>query len=81
MTTSANLLIESILSLPQTQRAELALRVLQSLDQPGEEISSGEFGQQLRSRVEKYRSGEIESVSLDEAREIIEKRISAGPSN
>ncbi|WP_210417790.1 addiction module protein [Bythopirellula goksoeyrii] len=81
MATSANPLIESILSLTQTQRAELAVQILQSLELPGEEISSEEYGQELRSRVEKYRNGEMESVSLDDAREILEKRISAGPSN
>jgi len=81
MATSATPLIDSILSLPQTQRAELAVQILQSLELPGEEISSEVFGQELRSRVEKYRNGEMESVSLKEAREILTKRISAGPSN
>ncbi|MCG8449991.1 MAG: addiction module protein [Pirellulales bacterium] len=73
--------MESALSLPQSQRADMARQLLQSLDQPGEEISAEEFSQQIHDRVEKYRSGDIGSCSLDEAREIIEKKIAEGPNN
>ena len=78
MSTDSHDLIESALSLPQPQRADLALQLLQSLDQPGEEVSAEEFGQELRERVKEYRAGEVESHSLEEARAAIARRISEG---
>lgn len=80
MTTPANDLVESALSLPPTDRADLALRLLQSLTPPGEEVSDLEFSQQLQERVEKYRAGDITSVGLKEARAAIEQSLSRRPS-
>ncbi|MCA9229606.1 MAG: addiction module protein [Planctomycetales bacterium] len=78
MSTSDDPLIESALALPQAQRADLALQLLQSLDPPGDEIAADEFGQQLRQRIEEYRRGEIASSTLDEARAAIERNLSEG---
>ncbi len=69
----------SALSLPHDQRADLALQLLQSLELPGDVVSAEEFGQALRKRVEGYRAGAVESNSLDEARAIIERRLSDQP--
>lgn len=81
MSTSQNPFFETALSLPPSERADLAFQLLQSLDQSGEEITSSEFGSELRSRVESYRRGDIASSSLDEARAIIERRLSEGSAN
>lgn len=75
---SQNHLFESALSLPQDQRANLALQLLQSLDPPGEEIPAEEFGNELRNRVEGYRRGDVKSSSLEEARSIIQQGLSKG---
>jgi putative addiction module component (TIGR02574 family) len=75
MSASQNPFFATALSLPQSERADLAFQLLQSLDVPGEEVGSDEFGVELRTRVASYRRGEIESSTLDEARAIIERRL------
>ncbi len=70
--------LESALALPQSQRADLAFQLLQSLDPPGKEISTEQFGASLHERVKSARSGDIESHNLDEARAIVEKRLAEG---
>jgi putative addiction module component (TIGR02574 family) len=71
-------IFESALSLPQPQRADLAFQLLQSLDPPGEEVSSEEFSAELLGRIEKYHRGEVKSFSLDETRALIEERLREG---
>jgi Putative addiction module component len=67
-----NQLIETALALPQTQRADLAFHLLQSLGSPGEEVSTEEFGAELFDRVENYRRGELDSFSLEETRSLLD---------
>jgi putative addiction module component (TIGR02574 family) len=62
--------------LPQSERADLAFQLLQSLTPPGEEISSEEFGAELHERVEAHRHGKLQSFSLDETRAIVQQRLS-----
>jgi putative addiction module component (TIGR02574 family) len=72
-------LFQTALSLPQAERADLAFQLLQSLDPPGEEVSSEVFGLELHERIESSRNGTIGSFSLEEARAIIGQRLSQGP--
>jgi putative addiction module component (TIGR02574 family) len=76
MSLSQNSVFESALSLPQPERADLAFQLLQSLSPPGDEISTEEFGAQLRQRVEAHRRGELQTFSLEETRQIIQERLS-----
>lgn len=78
MSMSQNQFIETALSLPQSERADLAFQLLQSLEQPGEEIASDEFGAELHGRLDAYRRGELESCSRDELRAIVQQRLSEG---
>lgn len=80
MSMSQDSFFESVLSLPPSQRADLAFQLLQSLDLPGEEVAADQFGAELRERAEAHRRGEVESVSLEEARATIQQQISRGPS-
>lgn len=73
-------LFETALSLPQSERADLAFQLLQSLHAPGEEVGPDEFGAELRERVAGYRRNETESFSLEETRAIMRRRLSEGPS-
>jgi putative addiction module component (TIGR02574 family) len=73
-------LFENALSLPQSERADLAFQLLQSLQPPGEEIGLDEFGAALRERVAEYRRGETESFSLEETRAIVQQRLTEGQS-
>jgi putative addiction module component (TIGR02574 family) len=77
MSISQDQVFETALSLPIPQRADLAFRLLQSFEFPGEEIDGAEFAAELRSRIEAYRRGEVESSSLEEARAIIQQRLLA----
>ncbi|MGD9632096.1 MAG: addiction module protein [Pirellulales bacterium] len=76
MSTTHDAFFESALALPSSDRADLAFQLLQSLELPGEEISSDEFGNELRSRVAAYRRGEIASYSIEEVRNMMEHRLS-----
>lgn len=73
-------LFETALSLPQSERADLAFQLLQSLHPPGVEIGPDEFGAELRERVAGSRRGDQESFSLEETRAIIRQRLSEGRS-
>ena len=68
-------LFETALSLPESQRADLAFLLLQSLDPPGEAISSDEFGLELQGRITSFRSGRVKSFSLDDTRAIVRQRL------
>ncbi|HEY3395680.1 MAG TPA: addiction module protein [Lacipirellulaceae bacterium] len=68
-------LFESALSLPQSERADLAFQLLQSLVPPGDQISPEEFGGELHDRIEAHRRGELKSFSLEETRGIIQQRL------
>lgn len=76
MSMSQDQFFDTALSLPQSRRADLAFQLLQSLDQPGDEVTAEEFATELRERVVDYRRGELDSSSLDEVRAIIEQRLS-----
>jgi hypothetical protein len=69
-------LFEFALSLPQPARADLAFQLLQTLEPPSEEVTSSEFGRQLQERIDSHARGELSSVSVDEAREIVQARLS-----
>jgi hypothetical protein len=71
-------IFEAALSLPQPQRAELAFRLLLSLRTPGELVDSKMFGKVLQERVESYHQGTTASLSLDEARADMRKRLHEG---
>jgi putative addiction module component (TIGR02574 family) len=68
-------LFDSALSLPQAERADLAFQLLQSLALPGEEVTSEEFGAELRERIEAHRRGEVPSFSLEETRAIVQQKL------
>jgi putative addiction module component (TIGR02574 family) len=76
MSISQDQLFESVLSLPATVRADLALELLQSLNAPGEEIGSSEFERELHERVAAHQRGEAQSFSLEQTRAIIRRRLS-----
>jgi hypothetical protein len=69
-------LFEGALSLPQPERADLAFQLLQSLTPPGDEVTSEEFGAELCERIEAHRRGELQSFGLEEARVVVEQRLS-----
>jgi hypothetical protein len=81
MSMSQDQFFETALSLPQSQRAELAFQLLQSLDPPGDVVDAETFGAELRARVQAHRRGEVESRDRDETRVLIQQRLSEGRSS
>jgi putative addiction module component (TIGR02574 family) len=75
MTMPQDQLFASALSLPQSERADLAFQLLQSLVPPGDEVTSEEFGAELYERIEAHRRGELRSFSLEETRAIVQERL------
>jgi putative addiction module component (TIGR02574 family) len=80
MSIPENQLFETVLSLPQADRADLAFQLLQSLTPPGDEISTTDLAAEIHERIAANRRGEIQSFSLDEAREVMKQRLSQGDS-
>jgi putative addiction module component (TIGR02574 family) len=78
MSMSQNQVFEFALSLPQSERADLAFQLLQSLEYPRDAISPEVFRDEIHKRVQGCRQGKIKGHSLDEARAIVEQRLSEG---
>jgi putative addiction module component (TIGR02574 family) len=76
MTMPRDQLFESALSLPQSERADLALQLLQSLVPPGDEVTSDEFGAEFHRRIDAHRRGALASFSLEETRAIVQEKLS-----
>jgi putative addiction module component (TIGR02574 family) len=70
---------ETALSLPQSERADLAFQLLQSLDHPGDEVPAEQFGDELQARIDAYRRGDLEGLSVEETRAIVQRRLAEGP--
>ncbi len=75
-TTNHNQFVATALALPEADRAELASRLLASLDPPGNEVTATAFGEELHRRVAGFRDGSIDSLSLDEVRAATKSRTS-----
>lgn len=78
MSMSQDPIFESALALPQSERADLAFLLLESLDPPGKELSANEFGDELRRRVAEHRSGRDDGLSLEDVRAEMARRLSEG---
>ena len=65
MTTRATALLKEVLALPDVQRAEIAEKVLHSLDRPDPQIDAL-WAVEARARIAAFESGELEEVSEEE---------------
>ncbi len=65
MTSSANIILDQALELSSTERANVAEKLLFSLDSPDSKIDAL-WAEEADSRVEAYRKGEIEAISAEE---------------
>jgi putative addiction module component (TIGR02574 family) len=71
MTQDAKSLLESLLQLTESDRGELAAMLLESLDSGDDEDAESEWVEEIRSRVEEVRSGQVKPIPWAEAREQI----------
>ncbi len=76
MSAPENQLFETGLSLPRAERVDLAFQLLQTLTPPGDELSTADFATEIHEHVAAHRRGEIKSFSLEEARAIVNERLS-----
>jgi putative addiction module component (TIGR02574 family) len=60
-------LLETALSLPEEERSELALRLVESLDVAPEEDAESAWTKEVADRVEALRAGRAETIPLDRA--------------
>jgi putative addiction module component (TIGR02574 family) len=71
MSTIVDRLAEQVMQLSFAERADLAERILRSLEPPGEELTSEEWGAawkpELERRIQAYERGESEALERNEA--------------
>lgn len=68
-------LTREVLELPLRERASLAERLLQSLDELSEEELEVLWGEEAVRRAEAYKAGEIAAFSADEVHEEIRRTL------
>jgi len=72
---------EQALRLSESQRAEMASALLDSLRPPTTYHSAEELGREIANRAEAYHRGELETISMEEslrqAREILARKRSS----
>lgn len=68
---------EAVLALPQDERADLAVVLLDSLEGPDDEGAEGAWADEIAARVTDYRAGSAEVLSFAEALESARERIKA----
>jgi putative addiction module component (TIGR02574 family) len=72
MTRAAVDLLAEALRLPEAERGELAIKLIESLDPPEAEGEVDEaWGAEIQQRVEELRSGQVKPLSWSEARRLI----------
>jgi hypothetical protein len=80
MSTDANPIFDAALAMPQALRADLAAKLLESLDPPPQVFSSDDpaFEAELKRRGQEMRNGAVSTYTIDETisamREAVAKR-------
>ncbi len=76
MSTAANELIDKALNLSIAERAEIAHRLLQSLENPDDQTNENwavAWESELTNRLQAYRDGKIQAIDMDDAMEMIRR--------
>jgi putative addiction module component (TIGR02574 family) len=71
MTQAANTILETLLQLSDADRGELAARLLESLDSQADDGATAEWEQEIKTRVEQVRTGQVKPIPWTAAREQI----------
>lgn len=70
MTTKGRKLLEDAMTLPPDDRADLAAKLLDSLDE-GEGVVEETWAGEIKRRIEEVESGAVKTVPWSEARKLI----------
>ena len=79
MNTTAQELYDNALALPDSERAELAARLIESLDAEVDDDVNAAWDDEIKRRIQELDSGTVTTVPWPEARRII-LGLSDGPS-
>ena len=81
MTATLDVLAEQALKLPYSERAELAERLLLSLEPPGEAVSEAEasaaWAEVIRRRSDDVASGRVKPLDWEDAKQLLRDRLAA----
>lgn len=64
-------LLQEALKLPENQRADMAARLLESLDPACEDRAESEWAEEIQRRLEQVQRGEVACVPWEEALRLI----------
>jgi putative addiction module component (TIGR02574 family) len=64
-------ILNTVLRLPDKDRADLAVSLIESLDQPFDIDARDAWAEEIRRRIAELDSGAVKTVAWDEARQII----------
>jgi putative addiction module component (TIGR02574 family) len=68
MTQAANAILDALLQPPDADRAELAARLLDSLESETAGAAEDGWSEELRARIDEVRGGQVKAVPWAEAR-------------
>ena len=71
MSTQLQSLLDAALLLPESERGELADKLYESLDDASTLVDNDGWGEELKHRLDDYRSGKSVPVPWDEAMKLI----------
>src|SRR5439155_5129341 len=73
MTPDATRLLAEALHLPESERSELAARLIESLDPSGQEDATAAWSAEIQTRLEELQKGQVQPIRWPESRrEILE---------
>ena len=75
MNTAIQELLETALRLPENDRADLAVSLIESLDQPFDPDAQTAWAEEVRRRLADLDSGVVKAIPWDKARQAIGGRV------
>lgn len=72
MATTPKELLDGALKLPESERAALAARLIDSLESEADEGTADAWEKEIRRRLEEIDSGAVQMISWSEARRMID---------
>jgi putative addiction module component (TIGR02574 family) len=75
MGTEAEHLLQTALSLPPKERAEIAVSLIESLDEQSEADIEAAWAEEIKRRIESIDKGEVQLVPADEVMRSMRERL------
>jgi putative addiction module component (TIGR02574 family) len=65
--------MEAALRLPESERADLAARLIDSLDPGADDDAEAAWSEEIRRRVDDLKNGRVRSIPWDEVRRMLDE--------